>query len=311
MMIATNLLALILALFPQDPAPIPATDFPESLVSWEATAGNPVFKNDVPGRWDAKIRERGWILRDGSTYHLFYTGYNETLSPLRLLGHATSPDGIAWTRDPANPIHLDSWVEDICMVREGGITYLFAEGKNDRAHLMTSANNQTWNDHGPLDMRNTEGKPIAPGPYGTPTVFHEKGVWYLFYERGDRGVWLATSRDLKVWTNVQDEPILRMGPEAYDKYAVAFDQVIKRGKFYYAFYHANEHQPWKQDWTTCLARSEDLIHWVKYPGNPILRNNSSSAILVETPAGDRLYSMHPEVRIHQHPKKDAPASPQR
>ena len=29
-------------------------------------------------------------------------------------------------------------------------------------------------------------------------VIKEKAVWYLFYERDDLGIWLATSKDLKV-----------------------------------------------------------------------------------------------------------------
>jgi hypothetical protein len=40
------------------------------------------------------------------------------------------------------------------------------------------------------------------------------------------------------------------------------------------------------------------VHWEKYPGNPIIRNNCSSAILVRTPQGqDRLYTMHPDVKV--------------
>ena len=35
-------------------------------------------------------------------------------------------------------------------------------------------------------------------------------------ERRDAGVWLARSRDLKVWTNVSDEPVLLPGPSDYD-----------------------------------------------------------------------------------------------
>ncbi len=139
--------------------------------------------------------------------------------------------------------------------------------------------------------------PDQPGPYGTPTAWFENGTWYLFYERGDRGVWLATSKDRKVWTNVQDDPVIALGPSAYDQAAVAVNQIVKRDGFYYAFYHANAQRPWK-DWTTCVARSRDLVHWEKYPGNPIIGNNCSSAILVRTPQGeDRLYTMHPDVKV--------------
>ena len=45
-----------------------------------------------------------------------------------------------------------------------------------------------------------------------------------------------------------------------------------------------------------VARSPDLIHWEKYPGNPIVEQNCSSGIVVETPEGLRLYTMHPDIR---------------
>lgn len=294
-------LSLILTLWTAATFARGGDDFPESIVSWEPVAANPVFRGEGNKAWDKKIRERGWIAVDAGVYHLWYTGYNEDLSPNRSLGHATSADGLKWTRDPANPIHASSWVEDVCLVREGGVDFLFSEGKNDRAHMLTSPDGLRWEDRGTLDLRATNGDPISPGPFGTPTALFEGGTWYLFYERGDRGVWLARSKDRKVWTNVKDEPVLKMGPEAYDKHAIAVDQIFKRDGVYYAFYHANSQQPWK-DWTTCVARSKDMVSWEKYPGNPILTNNSSSALLVETPDGDRLYSMHPEVRAHVHPK---------
>jgi len=98
-----------------------------------------------------------------------------------------------------------------------------------------------------------------------------------------------------------------MGPKSYDLHAVALNQVIKRNHVYYAFYHANAHKPWK-DWTTNIARSRDLVHWEKYPGNPIIRENCSSAILVRGPKGDRLYTMHPVVRLFEPASLTSPAS---
>jgi hypothetical protein len=270
--------------------------FPRGLVEWTPAAKNPVFQGAGDDAWDRKIRERGYILVEDGTYRLWYTGYNEDRSRTMSLGHATSPDGLTWTRDPANPIFDRSWVEDVCVVRDGGRYVMFAEGKGDIAHQLISPDGLHWEDLGSLDIRTTVGDPISPGPYGTPTAWFEDGTWYLFYERGDQGVWLATSRNRRVWTNTQDTPVLTMGPEPYDRHAVAMNQVIKRDGVYYAFYHACDHKPWKV-WTTCIARSRDLVHWEKYPGNPIIGNNCSSAILVETPQGDRLYTMHPDVKV--------------
>lgn len=284
-----------------------ADDFPKDLVAWSPISENPVFQGTGDGTWDRKIRERGYILRVGDTYHLWYTGYNDDKSPTKFLGHATSTDGVHWKRDPANPIFTGSWVEDVCVLHEDGRFLMFAEGKNDIAHQLISRDGVHWEDLGSLDIRKVDGTPIGPGPYGTPTVWFENGTWYLFYERGDQGVWLATSKDRRVWTNVQDTPVLTMGPEPYDRFAVAMNQVIKRDGVYYAFYHANAHKPWK-DWTTDIARSRDLVHWEKYPGNPIVLNNCSSAILVRGPKGDRLYTMHPNVRAFEPAKDGSPGT---
>lgn len=280
-------------------APKAGPDDPWELVSWTPVEANPIFKGTGAGTWDQKIRERGYILpnREGG-FDLWYTGYNDSKSPTRFLGHATSSDGLRWRRDPGNPIFSGSWVEDVAVIKRDGVAYMFAEGKNDIAHLLSSRDGVRWTDLGPLDVRKVDGAPIKPGPYGTPTPWYEDGIWSILYERGDQGVWLARSKDMKVWTNVQDEPVLTMGPDAYDLHAVAVNQVVKRNGYYYAFYHANAHKPWK-DWSTCVARSRDLIHWQKYPGNPIVKNNCSSAILVTTPHGDRLYTMHPEVRAYE------------
>jgi hypothetical protein len=285
-----------------------ADEFPDSMTRWVAIEANPVFRGAGGESWDAKIRERGWVVIDGEgTYHLFYTGYNDDRSPDRSLGHATSADGLAWGRDPRNPIHDSSWVEDMCVVRDGALYRMFAEGEGDIAHQLTSEDLIHWTERGPLDIRKADGQPIAPGPRGTPTVLVKDGTWYLLYERGDRGVWLAKAEDADRmrWVNVQDDPVLRMGPEPYDRTAVALNCVVKRDGVFYAFYHANDQMPWK-DWTTCVARSNDLVRWEKFSGNPILRRNSSSGVLVD-PDGDgpiegRLYTMHPEVRVHVHPK---------
>jgi hypothetical protein len=279
-----------------------AEDFPGWITHWRAAPESPVFAGAGGDAWDRNIRERGWILVEDGTWHLWYTGYNDDRSPLRMLGHASSKDGLHWTRDPGNPVHDTSWVEDMCVVRDEAGTYqMFAEGEGDIAHRLTSGDGVHWTERGPLDIRMVDGTPIAPGPRGTPTVWVEDGTWYLFYERGDQGVWLATSKDRRVWTNVSDDPVIALGPDAYDRTAVALNQVFKRDGWYYAIYHANAHQPWR-DWTTCVARSKDLVHWEKYPGNPIVANDSSSGLLVD-PDGDgprrpRLYTMHPEVRVH-------------
>ena len=148
--------------------PAAADDFPKGLVEWTPLADKPVFQGAGGDAWDRKIRERGYILVEGDTFHLWYTGYNDDRSPRRLLGHATSADGLRWSRDPANPIFSGSWTEDVFVMRRDGRYFMFAEGEKDVAHQLTSADPVHWTDEGALDVRKADGSPIPPGPYGTP-----------------------------------------------------------------------------------------------------------------------------------------------
>ena len=276
------------------------TKFPPELVHFIPHSGNPVFKAEK-GHWDARIRERGWIMREEGIYKLWYTGYDGTEEGLRMLGYATSKDGIRWTRHQRNPLLKDVWVEDMMVVKHDGKYYMFAEGRHDRAHMLVSDNGLDWTPLGKLDIRRQNGQPISEGPYGTPTAWLENGVWHLFYERNDLGVWLATSRDLKVWKNVRDEPVLTPGPADYDKDLIALNQIVKHKSRYYAYYHGSARAgPQKGLWSTAVATSPDLIHWEKYPGNPLqpVGENKSSGILVPDGARFRFYTMHPEVNLH-------------
>jgi hypothetical protein len=126
----------------------------------------------------------------------------------------------------------------------------------------------------------------------------EDGVWYLFYERADAGVWLATSKDMKVWTNARDDPVIGLGPKEFDSQMIALNQIIKYEGRYYAYYHGSgKEQP--DLWAPGVAGSTDLIHWTKYKNNPLRasKENRSSGIVV--PAGDRFrfYTMHGKVDL--------------
>ena len=96
---------------------------------------------------------------------------------------------------------------------------------------------------------------------------------------------------------MQDEPVLHKGPESYDKYGVALNQVIKHNGMYYGYYHGTGVEDWSR-WSTNVAVSRDLRNWKKYYANPIMKENKSSGILVYDGSQYRLYTMHPEVNVH-------------
>jgi len=275
-------------------------DFPLAMVQFIAYPENPVFEGTGKETWDKQIRERGYILFEDGMYKMWYTGYNYDISDVMHLGYATSQDGIHWKRQSEQPILGDNWIEDMYVVKDNGIYYMVAEGVGDIAHLLTSNDGLTWTEEGDIKILDVNGEPISEGPYGTPTVWIEHDKKYLFYERNDEAIWLATSDDFKTWKNVQDEPVLEKGPGAYDAGAVAANQVVKYNGKYYMYYHASSNPDWMQPginamWSSNVAMSMDLIHWVKYPDNPIVDGDHSSPILVFVGTVYRLYTMHDKV----------------
>ncbi len=299
--------------------------FPPELTQFESIAAHPVFEAQGEGYWDVKIRERGWIIRDKDRWRMWYTGYDGTRAGIKRLGYATSMDGLKWTPDPSNPILKDHWIEDVCVISHDGILHMFAEGANDQAQRLTSRDGIVWQQNGRLDIRQKNGDALSDGPYGTPTAWLENGIWNLFYERSDRGIWLARSTDLKVFTNVQDDPVMLPGvtlskvptdaaaepndiehpqlkPDERD--LIALNQIITYHGRYYAVIHSSRRSEDPKIpglWATGLAVSPDLIHWTKSPDGPLrpLSENKSSGLLIPDGPEFLLYTMHGKVDLHR------------
>ena len=112
--------------------------WPADLTSFDVADGRTVFTAGGEEAWDAAIRERGWILKEGDNWRMWYTGYNPMGDGQMKLGLATSTDGIHWERSPENPIYSEHWVEDVQVVKHEGRYLMFAEGAGDRAQLLES-----------------------------------------------------------------------------------------------------------------------------------------------------------------------------
>ena len=110
--------------------------FPPALTRFSSIQQTPVFVGQ-PGQWDAFIRERGWIVIEDGLWKLYYTGYDSP-DGIRRLVLATSKDGLAWTRHQDNPLVRDHWIEDMMIVKESGVYWMVAEGKDDLAQMLTS-----------------------------------------------------------------------------------------------------------------------------------------------------------------------------
>lgn len=118
---------------------------------------------------------------------------------------------------------------------------------------------------------------------GTPSLVIVGKTRYLFYhgfgkswERGspdDCQVGVAIGTDLRNVTRYSENPILKTGSKGTWDSGTIGRRSIQRGSdgWWYMVYEGSTDQPYdRASWSTGLARSQDLVNWQKYSGNPIL-----------------------------------------
>lgn len=77
-------------------------------INWQVRSSS-VVDVGLPGSFDTKDVETPAVAKVGGIYHMWYSGRKSTGSASVTddafqIGHATSTDGINWTKDPQNPV---------------------------------------------------------------------------------------------------------------------------------------------------------------------------------------------------------------
>ncbi len=145
-------------------------------------------------------------------------------------------------------------------------------------------------------VEDPEGKPVIDrGPEGAwdhvavdnPFIYIEDGVFYCFYEgeneRRQEQVGIAVSTDLLRWRKYEGNPVLKVGPPgAWDSLAAKIPVVARNKETYFLLYTGKD----GKGAAIGVARSNDLRHWEKYPGNPVLpgRQGKWDPILTTSPS---------------------------
>ena len=104
------------------------------------------------GTWDCNWVSIGSVLYNGAKYHLWYFGCNGDAVKI---GHATSSDGLTWTKDPANPVlaagSSGSWdrprVDFPVVIFDGGSYQMWYSGGNYftwKTGHATSSDGSVW-----------------------------------------------------------------------------------------------------------------------------------------------------------------------
>jgi len=189
-------------------------------ISWALSPSMPVFEADPDTlAWDHRATETPAVVYFNGKYHLFYTGYPVTYADgySYKIGHATSTDGITWTRDPNNPIvapndpynatpnlKFDQWVaaEPAPVVFNNKIyLYFTAVGANlgvnntlEVIGLTTSSDGTTWSAPQSVLEPDQTLYPRTGGStdwigYSTPMASVLNGQVHLFFDVVQNSPW--------------------------------------------------------------------------------------------------------------------------
>lgn len=252
---------------------------------WDKYLGNPVLDVGSAGSWDDVSSGMGTVLFDGATYHMWYAGLDGFNSRI---GHATSSDGISWTKDPLNPV-LDlgtpgSWDDNHvylpCVLVVGSTFHMWYDGNDgskERIGHATSPDGISWT-RDPLNPVLDVG---SPGSWDDTEVFPAAGS--VIFDGNDYHLWYggvnnttsiyaighATSPDGINWTKDALNPVMGIGTSgAWDDGGVIPGTVSFDGTSYHAWYsgHGGDYR-----YRVGYATSPDGINWTKdILNNPVL-----------------------------------------
>ena len=197
-------------------------------ITWTKYASNPVMKTDQSGDWDNLGVMTPSVIKNGSTYQMWYTGINVNAVSLEtnLMG-ATSVSGIETAL--VNGVNVA-----ICYATSpDGYTWT----KNFGPVLQKSSLSTDWNGYGvfaPSVVLNADGTYSmwytgGKGSLSTLFSYLNKTVTLnnLFLTGASTAIGCATSTNGTTWTQAASNPILNEGSgNAWDNSGVAFPSAI-------------------------------------------------------------------------------------
>lgn len=262
---------------------------------WKKDANNPVFNESLSG-WDSERVFAPALYKDSNgTYHMIYNGTDG--SGGAELGHATSSDLTAWTRDDANPVYSPvgtGWqstsVASPSLVEQDGEYYLFYFGNAGGGDLSIGvASDSTLAGDWP-----TGSQILTPSSGGSwdnaavyaPGALYYDGTWYLAYEAhdgdGQSGVGLATATGDPTndnnWSKVATDPIVpNTEAVTWEKTNTAQPTLFNIDGRLHLFYEGSDDHNDTIYIGHAAADVTDISPsgWLKNPENPLILTSAS------------------------------------
>ena len=246
---------------------------PQVRYQWEPR-DVPVLPHGLPGDWDSHDALNPSIVRRGTNYYNFYSGFD---GHTWRTGLATSADGLSWKKEgpvlaPDPRAGEGSYIaaNGFALFDRGQFWYWYQAGPRNtpRLGLARSPDGRHW--------RKADFPVIDFGPRGSwderaiadPYVLAMEGYFYLFYLGENRArqqrLGLARSLDGESWQKLRSNPILDLGTYgAFDEMGLGEPAVWIAHGYYWMLYTGRDAQ---ENRRLGMARSTDGVHWTKLPG---------------------------------------------
>lgn len=190
------------------------------------------------GAFDSHAVDCPFLFRHGDRYYMTYVGW----------------DAIGYRTGLASSDNLLAWH------REGMILGRGPVGSVTEFNAALTCILRDNDLYGPSSLKKVDGRFI-----GTYHAYPRAG-----YESGPGAIGLCYGDDLYHW-EIQ-EPILRAEDGmAWEAGGLYKSWLLEHEGTYYLFYNAKNRDRWPWIEQTGVALSNDLVHWERYGGNPVLR----------------------------------------
>jgi len=235
----------------------------------------PVLENGTAGSWDDTAAWAPVVWWSGEAYHMWYVGKADPgWASVNHIGHATSSNGIDWTKDARNPVLKgfddDSWQRKLVgveVVQAGGELWMWyagaASGGYQSIGLATAPLVSDWHRY--------EGSPVlengGTGEWDSqratqPAILYDGETYHMWYtgldQLGAEGTWqigYATSPDGIVWTKSGDNPVIALQGGYAD--GTQGSSVVKNGPAYEMYFAGLS----GTTWSIWKATSNDGVNW--------------------------------------------------
>jgi len=250
-------------------------------IRFEKHSDNPIIKRE-PGTFRSIHAANPDIIQFRGRYLFYFRGQGDEKHDQMAVGSCKPEefDAASWQMAEENPIIKVSPQPGDCdsaHVLDPAVVVV-----NRKVYLYYSAHSLDTNRHSSVALAVSEDginfkkypkNPLIPGI--APEIVYKDKTFYLFYERpnlwGQFDIFICPGSDYKHFST-RDERIVftASGKQGeFDSFSISTVRIWKEGKWYYMAYGGCGRYI---DYPSAigLARSQDLLRWERYPGNPVM-----------------------------------------